>query len=222
MIKKTFAFFFFTGKYQFAMLRRTTASAVVMLSLLMAFSGCETPTPTYPNVGVPKEVKSELIVLHEGDSIRISFPGAPTLNTVQAIRRDGRVTLPIIGEFKAAGMTPSDMEKELITLYGPQLQNKEVTVAVVSSAFIVYVTGAVLRPGKLTSDRPMTAMDAIMEAGVDYAKANLKKVRIIRNTNEHAEHFELNVKKVLNGEGNEQFKLAQGDIIFVPERFSWL
>ncbi len=62
--------------------------------------------------------KPEVIVLREGDSVRISFPGAPNLNSVQLIRRDGRITLPLIGEFQAAGLTPPDIEKELLKLYG--------------------------------------------------------------------------------------------------------
>jgi protein involved in polysaccharide export with SLBB domain len=67
-------------------------------------------------------------VLHEGDVVSVSFAGAPDLNTVAPIRRDGRITLKSFGEFKAAGLTPPEMEKELIRLYGSQLQTKEVTV----------------------------------------------------------------------------------------------
>ena len=122
----------------------------------------------------------------------------------------------------AAGLTASELEKELIKLYGPQLQTKEVTVAVESSAFSVYVTGAVLRPGKITSDRPMTALEAVMEAGgFDYTKANLKAVTVIRSENGKTEHHKLNLKGVLQAETTEQFSLKPYDIIYVPERFSW-
>jgi len=154
--------------------------------------------------------------------VKITFPGAPNLNTSQPIRRDGKIALQLVGEFKAAGMTPTDMEKELIKLYGPQLQTKEVSVTVESSAFPVYVTGAVLRPGKILSDRPLTALEAIMEAGgFDYAKANLKKVTVIRHENDRTDHFKLNLKGVLQGEQTEQFNLKPSDIIYVPERFNW-
>jgi len=164
--------------------------------------------------------KPAQLLLREGDSVRISFPGAPTLNTVQQIRRDGNITLPLVGEFKAAGLAPSQMEKELVKLYDPHLQVKEVTVAVESSIFAVYVTGAVLRPGKIMSDRPISAMEAAMEAGIDYTKANLKKVRIIRQENGRAEYHILNLKEALRGKPAESFDLKPGDIIYVPERFS--
>jgi protein involved in polysaccharide export with SLBB domain len=114
-----------------------------------------------PAKGAPED-RSEKLLLREGDTIRISFPGAPNLNNAQQIRRDGKVTLPLIGEFKAAGLAPMEMEKKLLELYEPQLQTKEISVTLESSAFVVYVTGAVLRPGKVLSDRPITALQAIM------------------------------------------------------------
>jgi len=165
---------------------------------------------------------NETLVLHEGDTLSVSFGGAPDLNTTAVIRRDGRITLKSLGEFKAAGLTPPQMEKELINLYGSQLQTKEVTVAVQSSAFPVYVTGAVLRPGKILSDRPMTALEAIMEAGgFDYGKANLKSIRVLRTQNGRTDHYNLNLKRVLQGQEQEQFALQPSDIIYVPEKFNW-
>jgi polysaccharide export outer membrane protein len=208
-------------------------AGAIGVGLLIGMGGCQTDTPDFPELtnrdapkvggpDEPKVVKSDSIVLREGDVVKITFPGALNLNTSQPIRRDGKIALQLVGEFKAAGMTPTDMEKELIKLYGPQLQTKEVSVTVESSAFPVYVTGAVLRPGKILSDRPLTALEAIMEAGgFDYAKANLKKVTVIRHENERTEHYKLNLKGVLQGEQNEQFNLKPSDIIYVPERFNW-
>jgi len=210
------------GKVMAADLMNSRGAAFA-LAILIGVAGCRTPPP------IPESVEQEarkpdamVLVLHEGDIVRISFPGAPNLNTTQQIRRDGKIALQLIGEFKASGMTPADMEKELIKLYGPQLLTKEVSVTVESSAFPVYLTGAVLRPGKIMSDRPLTALEAIMEAGgFDYAKASVKSVRVIRNENGRVEYYTLNLKGVLQGEQHEQFSLKPYDIIYVPERFTW-
>jgi len=165
-----------------------------------------------------KAAPPESLVLREGDTIRVNFPGAPNLNAVQAIRRDGKVSLSLVGEVQAAGKTPSALEKELIDLYGPQLQVKEVNVSLESSAFPVYVTGAVLRPGKIMSDRPLKLLEAIMEAGgFDYTKANTKGVRVIRGN----EHFQVNLREVLDGKQADTFNLKPSDIVYVPERFYW-
>jgi polysaccharide export outer membrane protein len=198
-------------------------AGAVLLSLLVsiAVTGCQTQKPS-PLPSASEPAVSDVIVLNEGDAVRVTFPGAPNLDTTQRIRRDGRVTLPLIGEFKAVGLTPKEMEAQLLELYGPQLQTKEVIVAVESSAFVVYVTGAVLRPGKILSDRPITALEAVMEAGgFNYTKANTKQVRIIRNEDGRSVHYTVNLKQVLAGQSDRTFSLKPSDIIYVPERFSW-
>jgi polysaccharide export outer membrane protein len=210
-------------KHPWPLARIVELGAVALFSaaLLIALPGCRTAEFSDLDSG-KKLPKPEPIVLHEGDSVRISFPGAPNLNTTSQIRRDGRITLQLVGEVLAAGLTPSQLEQELIKAYGPQLQTKEVTVAVESSAFPVYVTGAVLRPGKIMSDRPLTALEAVMEAGgFDYTKANLKEVTVIRRDNDHTEHHKINLKRVLHGEDSGQFNLKPSDIVYVPERFAW-
>jgi len=208
---------------------KTGFITISCVALLCAVSGCKTAgepagssgTGAFTQVNPPEPAKPDVIVLHEGDTVRVSFPGAPSLNAVQQIRRDGRITLPLLGEFQAAGLTPTEMEKELIKQYGPQLQSKEVTVSVDSAAFPVYVTGAVIRPGRLTSDRPLTALEAVMDAGVDYNRANLKSVRVVRTENGKTEYYTLDLRKVLKGESGNQFSLKPQDIVFVPEKFSW-
>jgi polysaccharide export outer membrane protein len=191
----------------------------------LGVTGCQTAQPApreFSEVKGSGPQQTNVIVLQEGDSVRITFPGADNLNTVQTIRRDGRITLPVIGEFKAAGLTPPDMEKQLVELYGPQLQTKQVSVAVESSAFVFYVTGAVLRPGKVITDRPINVLTAAMEAGgFDYTKANLKAVRVIRTQDGKTVNFNVDVSRILNGQDNNPFALKPGDIIYVPERFNW-
>jgi polysaccharide export outer membrane protein len=224
-------------------LMRGTGIAGLTLGLLVLTSGCRAPAQ-FDELGKKKDASAaapvsspparvaaspastsspaaESLVLHEGDRVRISFPGSPSLDTIQQIRRDGQIALPIVGEFPAAGMTPSAMEKRLIELYGPQLVVKEVSVVVENSYFPVYVTGAVMKPGKIIYDRPVTALEVVMEAGVDYNKANLKAVVVIRQQNGRVQRFVLNLKRVLQGQQAEPFIMRSADIIFVPERFSW-
>ena len=72
------------------------------------------------------------------------------------------------------------------------------------------------------SDHPITALEAIMEAGgCDYSKANLKKVTIIRHEGNSTRNYTVNLKKVVDGKASESVYLKPGDIVVVPERFSW-
>ncbi len=190
------------------------------VAVLILFTGCQ--TAEYSGLDEQKLLHADPLVLKEGDSVRITFPGAPNLNTVQQIKRDGRISLQVGGEVSAAGLTVAELEKELVKVCGPQLQVKEVTVVVESSALSVYVTGAVLRPGKVMSDRPLTALEAIMEAGgFDYGKANQKAVAIIRRDGTATQRYKLNLKNELSGREVELFTLKPFDIIYVPEKFNW-
>jgi polysaccharide biosynthesis/export protein len=195
-------------------------SLALAAMLLATVTGCETRRS---DVAPPEPLKHiETIQLREGDVLKIGFPGAPTLNTTQQVRRDGNITIPLLGELKVVGLTPTNLEQSLLKLYDAQLVTKEVSVSVESSAFPVFVTGAAIRPGKIMSDRPITVIEAIMEAGgFDYSKANLKKITVIRNQTNSIGQFIVNLKDVLNGKPSEPFYLKPSDIIYIPEKFSW-
>jgi len=70
-------------------------------------------------------------------------------------------------------------------------------------------------------DRPITVLEAVIDAGVDYSKANLKDVTVIRRRGEREEQHHLNLKQQLQGRGGELFYLQPSDIVFVRERFTW-
>ena len=187
--------------------------------MVLLLPGCQsTPTaaPTDPRPYITA-------VLREGDSIKIAFPGAPNLDTTQQVRRDGKITLSLGGEIVAAGKTPADIEKEILKLYGDQLAVKQVVVTVTSSAYPVYVSGAVLRPGKILADRPMTVLEAILEAGgFDQAKANPKKVKVLREFEGQTVSYTVDMSKVINGDpGTKPFYLKPSDKIHVPQKFNW-
>lgn len=194
------------------------ALVLALAVLFIAANGCTT-VPPKPVAETPH---SESLILREGDVLKISFPGSPNLDNTQPIRRDGKITLQLVGEMTAAGLSPSDLEKKLSDAYASQLVVKAVTVAVVSSSIPVFVDGAVLRPQKVVADHPISVLEAIMEAGgFDYAKANLKDVRVIRYEDGRERTYILNLKEVMDGKPGVQFFLKPGDIVHVPERFSW-
>ena len=164
----------------------------------------------------PAADNSPSLTLREGDA------GAPSLDTTQVIRRDGKITLEMVGELKAAGLTAKELEQQLLKAYDSQLVVKEVSVVVQSSVFIVYVTGTVMRPGKVISDHVETPLEVLIEAGIDHEKANLKKVVVVReNENGKTERFTLNLDDVLKGKQTQPFTLKQLDTIYVPEKFTW-
>ena len=217
---------------------RAVTCAILSVACACLITGCQTSErqaaafQPYNPPGLPASVTntmagpaintSQSIILREGDALKIVFPGAVNLNTDQFIRRDGKITLQLVGEITAAGMTPTQLQEEILKRYADQLLTKEVSVSVYSSTFPVFVTGAVIRPGKILVDRPLNALEAVMEAGgFDYSKANTKKILVIRNENGVTKNFRLNLKAALDGKPSEPFSVKPSDIIYVPERFQW-
>jgi polysaccharide export outer membrane protein len=192
---------------------RTLAFAALLLGRFISVGSAQ-ETESSSNANSQKAA-----VLIEGVVILISFPAAPDLNTSQKIRRDGRITLPLIGEVEVSGLTPTELETALLALYDQQLVTKEVSVTVTSSSWTFYVNGAVLSPGKQVSDRRLTALEAIMEAGDPSPSANLKKNTIIRQEGDKRTTHKLNMKDVLAGKKKNVFYIQPSDIITIPEKF---
>jgi polysaccharide export outer membrane protein len=199
-------------------------AALFTFAIALVF-GCQTPgqsggsSALTPTAGNNRPDNS--IVLREGDTLKVTFPGAAKLDSLQQIRRDGKIVLPVFGEITAVNLTPAELEKQIVQQFGSQLVSKEVTVTLESSQFGVFINGAVLKPGKITSNRPITALEAIMEAGgFDYAKANLKAVKVIRTEGSSVKNFSLDFRGVLDGKNSEPFYVKPSDIIYVPEKFT--
>jgi len=199
--------------------------AALTLAVAVLFAGCESRPPITHFDAQAQATNAEApLILHEGDTVRIAFPGAPKLDSMQTIRRDGKITMDIVGDVRAAGLTPLELEQQLLKLFDAQLVDKEVMVSVPSSMFAVYVTGAVLHSGKLTSERPLTPLQAVLEAGIDTTRSDLKRIIVIRTTADGAtERYKLDLHKVVKlGAPADPLTLKPLDIIFVPEKFSWL
>lgn len=198
------------------------AKFIAALAALAIITGCQTKNSASDKAVQQTADTNQVVILREGDVLKISFPGSPSLNTVQTIRNDGIVSLPLVGDVKAAGDTPAGFDQKLMDLYASQLTTKDVSVEVQSSAYPIYVTGAVLRPGKIMSDHPITALEAVMEAGgFDYEKADMKAVVVIRKEEGGTKKYTLNLKAVMDGKTGVPFYLKPSDIIFVQEKFTW-
>lgn len=157
--------------------------------------------------------------LAPGDSVKITFSGAPDLNQVQRIRADGKLSLPRIGQVQAAGKRMGDFQDEITRRYKTELQDNEVVVSLESSSVPIYVTGAVTRPGKVVLDRPMTVFDALMEAGGASNLGNLHKVVLVRSGNGHHYSEKFDLSKPLKGGTADAFYVRAYDTIYVPEKF---
>lgn len=155
--------------------------------------------------------------LAPGDEINVTFSGAPELNTKQKIQPNGKVSLPTIGDVSAAGRTITGLQEQLTSLYQPHLQDPTVVVSLAGAAAGVYVSGEVLRAGKIPLDRPMTALEAVMEAGGFTKFANPKQVIVVRNQEGKNRRYVLNMNETLYGTESLPFYVRAYDVIYVKQ-----
>lgn len=202
------------------------ALAVVMFFLV----GCQSPAPTYssnlpgvppvpPSPTGPGAANYATNVLAEGDVVGITFQFSTNYNTTQKIGIDGTVTLESAGPVKAAGKTPEVLQNDVAQAYGPKVKGDVVTVKLLSPAATVYVCGAVVRPGKVPLDHPMTVLEAVIEAGgFDQYRAQLSATTVLRIKDGREVSYPVNLKHVLQGNDPTPFYLEPSDIIYVPAR----
>lgn len=199
------------------------SSAWLFLTSLLLLAGlltaCRSSTGSTSVNSAPVSALSMTNTLQEGDVIQVTFEGATNLNTTAKIPLDGMVLLPFVGRVKASGKAPLDLETDLTALYAKQVKSTKIGVMVMASSAAVYVSGAVLRPGKIPLDRQLTLLDAVMEAGgVDHNRAKLSSVSVLRIENGQQRIYHFNLKRALSGDEPVLFYLKPFDTIYVPEK----
>jgi len=177
----------------------------------LACSGCQSPLPPLPYPPGPKTA----VRLSPGDTIKVAYADESVPDQTQKIRRDGTVSLPLIGEVTAAGKTPIDFQRELVRRYEGQLENNEVLVTLENGLATVIVSGFANRPGPFNFDRPTTVYQAIMVAGgvSDYGSpSNIHLTRII-DGKQLSET--INLRPAIHGQPVRPEYVQDGDVIYI-------
>jgi polysaccharide export outer membrane protein len=157
--------------------------------------------------------------LSPGDTIKVSYADETVPDQTQRIRRDGKVTLPLIGEVTAAGKRPIDFQHELVSRYEGKLENNEVLVTLENGSATVIVSGFANKPGAVTVDRPTTVYQAIMLAGgvSDYGSAS--NIHLTRVINGEQRTETINLRPAIHGQPVQPKYVQDGDVIYVAR--SW-
>jgi polysaccharide export outer membrane protein len=157
----------------------------VLVLLVLALGGFHCST-TLPNVDYGKlpDPRNKEVVLGVGDTISINVWENKDLNTEATIRADGKITMPLVGDFQAAGQTPSGLKVEItkkLTDFVKLQQGNLVTIAVKSwKSYRFTVQGEVVKQGVFTSDHFVTVADAIAMAGGPTRFARRGEVKVFR------------------------------------------
>ena len=157
-------------------------------------------------------------VIGAEDVLDISVWKEPDVSRVVPVRPDGRISLPLINDVQAAGLSPQQLAGTLTERLRKYFNEPQVTVIVTAiNSQRVFVVGEVLRAGAFPMLPGMTVLQALSSAGGFTTFADVKKIHVVRLQN--GKHVELpfNYRDVLKGDNPEQnIKLEPGDTIVVP------
>lgn len=210
---------FFSASARIA--RRLAALSVALSAGLIGCSGQQTlpygELPYYPPA-IAASAGPQLIGV--GDQLRIKFLYHVDLDTTANVPGDGKIGIPGLGDFQAAGLTTEELEESVYRRASLTHRDPEVSVNVAARAEqFAYVGGEVRRPGYVPLRPGMTALRAIFERGGYMDTAKVDNVLVVKiEPNGHYEARIVNLKTVLEtGDVRGDAVLTANDFVFIPK-----
>jgi len=207
---------------------RALQAAVLALFVPFLFTGCASDAYISTESEILKEHNSSETILeyHIGvdDTININVWRNPELTVTVPVRPDGKISMPLIGDVRAAGYTPEHVAKSIQNKLKNFVRDPNVTLMVTGLQSNEYltrlrITGAVTNPTSLNYRQGMTVLDAILAAGSvnDFAAPN--NTKLYRKIKGKARVISIYLGDILyKGKLQTNIELRPGDILTVPER----
>jgi polysaccharide export outer membrane protein len=152
------------------------------------------------------------------DVLDVSVWREAELSRQVPVRPDGKISLPLLNDVQASGLTPTELAEQITTGLNKYMTNPQVTVIVSQiNSQRVYILGEVARVGAYVMLPGMTVLQALSNAGGFTPFSNVKNVHVLRQVNGRQQKLFFNYKDVISGKRTEQnIELKPGDTIVVP------
>jgi polysaccharide export outer membrane protein len=167
----------------------------------------------------PAPQVSEDFVIGSGDVLAINVWKEPDVSRTLPVRPDGKISLPLVGDVQASGLTAKQLRASLEKALQAYIAEPAVTVIVQEVRSQTFnILGDVQRPGTFALTRPTTVLDAIALAGGFREWAKQTKIYVLRTgADGHQQRLPFNYKDVIKGKKMSQnIELKSGDTIIVP------
>jgi polysaccharide biosynthesis/export protein len=186
-----------------------------LLSVLPVSAQTATSAPTANSAAKPHD---DTFVIGNDDVLSVNVWKEPDISRSIPVRSDGKISLPLVGEVQAAGLTPAKLEKEIAIRLKNYISEPEVTVMVQQvNSQKFNILGQVVRPGSYLLANSPTVLDAIALAGGFRDFAKKKSIYVLRQGPGGESRLPFNYKDVSQGKNMAQnVKLEPGDTIIVP------
>jgi polysaccharide biosynthesis/export protein len=163
-------------------------------------------------------VDGDQYVIGPEDVLYIHVWKEEALTRTVPVRMDGKISLPLIQEIKAAGLTPLQLKEVLMRKFKEFIENPIVSVTVVEvNSFKVYVIGQVKSPGVLRLRSETTVSQIIVMTGGFTDWANPKKIVVVRKEDGREKRIKVNYKRIMEGKDlGTDVVLKAGDTVIIP------
>jgi len=170
-----------------------------------------------PIAPTPMSQASPSYVIGPDDTLLISVWKEAELTETLPVRADGMISLPLLNDVQAAGLTPMQLAASITEKLKKFVSDPHVTVVVTQmNSQRIFITGEVSHSGAVNLLPDMTVLQALASAGFTQF-SNTKKIYVLRNENGTQKKLPVNYKKLIKGDASEQhFLLKPGDTIVVP------
>jgi polysaccharide biosynthesis/export protein len=173
-----------------------------------------------PNVGAERQAGTTdpHYVIGAQDVLDVSVWKEPDLSRQVPVRPDGKISLPLLNDVQALGLTPTELASQITAGLEKFVTSPQVTVIVSQiNSQRVYILGEVGRVGAYGLLPGMTVLQALSNAGGFTPYANLKGIYVLRQDSGKQQKLLFNYKEVISGKKSEQnIELKPGDTIVVP------
>jgi polysaccharide export outer membrane protein len=165
--------------------------------------------------GVAQPLDPRVYEIGAEDILKIVVWQSQEFSTLQAVRPDGKISMPLIGDIQAEGLTPNRLKAAITDAVKDYVETPDVTIYIQQVNSKSYrVNGWVNRPGKYPLVTPIRIYDAIADAGGFREYANMKDVLIIRGK----DRLRFNAKDYRDGKNlDKNIFLVNGDIVEVHD-----
>lgn len=181
----------------------------------------QSPQSSVPDAGAAAQKPATAdpnYVIGGQDVLDISVWKEAELTRTVPVRPDGKISLPLLNDVQAAGLTPTQLAAQLTESLKKFVTNPQVTVIVVQiNSQRIYILGEVTRAGAYPLLPGMTILQGLSSAGGFTQFANLKKIYMFRMENGKQVKYPFNYKDVISGKASdENIVLKAGDTIVIP------
>jgi polysaccharide export outer membrane protein len=175
----------------------------------------QTPPAVVPQQAAPTPAD---YVIGPDDVLQIVFWSEKNLSSEVVVRPDGKVSLPLLNDVQAAGLTPEQLRKAVMDGASRFVTDPSVTIVVKTiNSRKVYVTGQVNKPGPFPLTDSMTVLQILALAGGVQEYADTQNILVMRTEQGQTKSFKFNYKDVRKGKNLQQnILLKPGDTIVVP------